>query len=62
MSTAKQLTKTNQTADRLMRRLLQVIQHNYFEVSVIEQRYVIKTMNPSVPKVTVRNNEMPIVV
>jgi hypothetical protein len=42
MSTAKQLTDTNQAADHLMRRLLQIIQQNYFEASVIEQTYVIK--------------------
>jgi hypothetical protein len=42
MSTAKLLTDMHQAADHLMRRLLQIIPHNYFEASVIEQTYVIK--------------------
>jgi hypothetical protein len=42
MSTAKLLTDTHQAADHPMRRLLQIIPHNYFEASVIEQTYVIK--------------------
>jgi hypothetical protein len=39
---AKLLTDTNQTADHLTRRLLQIIQHNYSEACMIEQTYVIK--------------------
>jgi hypothetical protein len=60
MSTAKQLTDTNQTLDHLIRRLLQIIRRNYFEASVIEQTYVIKIDESFCTKVTVRNtNKMP---